>query len=210
VEYDRHFLRDLRAAYRKFTRYFALPTDFMVHASGSTYFFHAVSLYALVRLVRPRIIVETGGTPGKSSAFLLRALQRNEEGHLYTIDLPPPQTDQETVATADSHEWRPRLAESNWCVADSLRERQTLLRGRAQEILPKLLRQLGQICMFLHDSDHSYEHFRWELEESYPFVRSGGYLWADDITTNPAWADFCAAHKLPDLCFTSQGATRKP
>jgi hypothetical protein len=208
VERDKLFLNTVRTQFRRYTRYFPLPTDFMVHSSGSTMFFHAVSVYALVRLIRPQVIVETGGTPGKSSAFILRALQRNGEGKLYTIDLPPP-GETGTVSVNDTHVRRPSALGSNWCVPEWLRDRQALVIGPAQEGLPAVLSQVNEVCIFIHDSDHSYEHMRWELETAYPFVRVGGLLWSDDINTNTAWQDFCAAHGLRRQDFQSQGVALK-
>ncbi|MFA5089295.1 MAG: hypothetical protein WC552_09725, partial [Candidatus Omnitrophota bacterium] len=45
-------------------------------------------LYALIRSKKPEKVVETGVGPGMSSAFILKALQRNGYGKLYSIDLP--------------------------------------------------------------------------------------------------------------------------
>ena len=47
-------------------------------------------LYALVRLLDPDTIVETGVADGDSSAAMLQALQDNRrEGQLFSTDLPP-------------------------------------------------------------------------------------------------------------------------
>lgn len=206
---DRAFLDPLRHAYREHTVYRAMPMDFMVEPiGGGSMFFHLVSLYALVRLTRPATIVETGGTPGKSSAFILRAIERNGAGSLHTVDLPPP-TVPAVVRASESSTTRSEGLLSNWCVPDALRARQQLLVGPAQQILPGLLRQLGSVDLFIHDSDHSYEHMTWELRTALPFVRPGGYLWADDINSNAAWGDFCEAQQLRRWEFLTQGIARK-
>jgi hypothetical protein len=211
IEGDKAFLTQVRSAYRRNTVYFPLPTDFMVQGNaGSTIFFHVVSLYVLVRLVRPRIVVETGGTPGKSSAFILRAMHRNEIGELYTIDLPPEPTNRLDLSPVEGHSGLSPGLTANWCVPDSLRDRHHLLLGRAQDHLPSLLDQLQEIDIFIHDSDHSYEHMSWELRTAYPFVRDSGYLWADDIGTNDAWLDFCNEAGVSPEDFTSQGVIHKP
>jgi predicted O-methyltransferase YrrM len=210
AETDRPLIRAIRAAYRRWTRYIPLPTDFMVDSSGSTMFFHAVSLYALVRVMRPQIIVETGCTPGKASAFILRALERNQYGHLYTIDLPPPEVRGLMLTPSLTHSARPVGAPSNWAVPDWLRSRQTLILEAAEYALPRLLNELGSIDMFYHDSDHSYQHQRWELETAYVFLRRGGILWSDNVTANTAWRDFCESKKdLFHREFTSQGVARR-
>ncbi len=45
--------------------------------------------YAIVRLTRPQVVVETGTDKGLGSATLARALQRNGTGRLLTIDTNP-------------------------------------------------------------------------------------------------------------------------
>jgi len=44
-------------------------------------------LYSIVRHLRPDVVVETGVGGGLSSAFLLKGLQDNQRGRLYSIDL---------------------------------------------------------------------------------------------------------------------------
>lgn len=41
----------------------------------------------LVRILRPTVVIETGVANGISSAFILKALDKNNEGMLYSIDL---------------------------------------------------------------------------------------------------------------------------
>ncbi len=211
IEVDRAFIRQVRNAYRRNTFYFPLPTDFMVQGGdGNTIFFHAVSLYVLVRLVRPRIVVETGGTPGKSSAFILQAMHRNKLGELYTIDLPPERTSQPNLTVVEAHLNLGPGLQANWCVPESLRDRQHLLLGPAQDLLPSLLSKLHGVDIYIDDSDHSYQHMLWELRTAYPFMRKGGYLWADDMLTNGAWPYFCDEARVIPQNFTSQGVIRKP
>lgn len=207
IEGDQEFLGHIQDTLRRATEYLPLPTDFMVNEGGNTIFFHCVSLYAFVRLVRPKTIVETGGTPGKSSAFILRALQRNTFGHLYTVDLPPPETERE-VRSGEHHSFRPLKAQPNWCVPDSLRQRQTILLGDAKIILSGLLGRLQEIDLFIHDSDHSYAHMLWEFGTAFPFINNKGYLWSDDIGTNSSWIEFCTQHNLTRSDFTGQGVAK--
>lgn len=211
VEQDAKFLNAVRSIYRRYTAYLPLPTDFMTEASGNSMFFHCVSLYALVRLVRPEVVVETGGTPGKSSAFILRAMQRNQVGQLYTVDLPPQQMPYNEFLPPYAMFGRsPAGLGLGWVVPPWLKERHKLVLGDARQVLPQLLEKIGTIDVFIHDSDHSYEHMRWEFETAWPFVRNGGYLWSDDINSNTAWQDFCDMVGLGRHDLTSQGAARKP
>jgi hypothetical protein len=209
IESDQQFLQPIRQRLREYTAYYPLATDFMTDGSGGSLFFHSVSLYAFARLVRPKMVVETGGTPGRSSAFLLRALQQNGAGELCTIDLPPQGYSlEEPINVSEFHGRAPTGVGAGWLVPDFLRNRQSLVIGDARVLLPPTLTKLGQIDLFIHDSDHSYDHMRWELETARPYVRNGGFIWSDDIRTNAAWADFCDAHRLTPRNFTGQGVAR--
>jgi len=85
-----------------------------------------------------------------------------------------------------------------------------LILEAAQQALPRILKELGSVSLFIHDSDHSYSHMRWELETAYSFVQAGGFIWSDDITTNTAWSDFCESKKgLFRREFTSQDVARR-
>jgi hypothetical protein len=209
VEGDRAFTAVVRGRYREHVRYFPLPTDFMVAPDGNTMFFSCVALYALTRILRPDRIVETGGTPGKSSSFILRALERNGAGHLWTVDLAPPSAGGRELSPCEGHAFTPHGLTSGWAIPSALLERHTVVSGDACEKLPPLLRSLGSIDIFIHDSDHSYEHMMWEFEAAFPYARSGGVIWSDDVLGNSAWPDFCCSHGLERCDFTSQGAARK-
>ncbi|MEM4483260.1 MAG: hypothetical protein QXS19_05035 [Candidatus Methanomethylicia archaeon] len=55
---------------------------------SSMRFYKAPLLYCLIRLIRPAIVVETGVASGIFSLSILQALNCNDYGHLYSIDLP--------------------------------------------------------------------------------------------------------------------------
>jgi hypothetical protein len=153
-------------------------------------------LFALVRHFRPRQMVETGVCNGVSTAVLLTALERNGEGHLYSVDLPehtdttyPPGTFWEGKLGAVV----PRDRPPGWLVPTHLRARWTLQLGRSQEVLPPLLASLGAIDAFLHDSEHSYQCMEFEYRLAWQYLTPGGVLISDDITWNQAFTDFAAA-----------------
>ena len=65
--------------------------------SGTKYFSYnilaidqpsCIALYTLSRSIKPGIVVETGVASGISSAYILRALDKNNHGKLFSIDLP--------------------------------------------------------------------------------------------------------------------------
>lgn len=56
--------------------------------------------------------------------------------------------------------------------------------------MPKLLRSLKSIDVFIHDSLHTYDHMLFESRVSWPFINVGGLLISDDIEANSAFNDF--------------------
>jgi hypothetical protein len=102
--------------------------------------------YALVRVRKPQLVVETGIHNGLGSVAILAALTRNAEegngGRLISID--------------------PREG-SGWLVSPRLAERWDVIRSTSFDALPgRLAGQKPE--MFIHDSDHSVECERWELQ----------------------------------------------
>ena len=153
------------------------------------------ALYCIVRAAKPGIVVETGVASGISSAFILRALHENQKGKLYSIDLPP--IPDENGNVPGNMNWiLPDGVEPGCAVPSSLRNRWEFIISPAQTVLPPLLQRLGQIEIFLHDSDHSYEHMMWEYETAWPYIRAGGILLSDDVDFNSAMIDFCGRRRL--------------
>ena len=192
IEGDADFISEVRAKMAQWTRYAPRAVDFVLLGSWGSVFFNEVTLYSIVRALKPEVVVETGGTPGKSTAFILRAMERNGTGHLYTIDLPPQSVDQRELSSRERwHDVLPAGAGSNWVVPASLRTRHTLLLGKSSEQLPLLLAKLNRVNMFYYDSDHSYENMTWEFETAWPKIKKGGVLISDDVLDNPSFFDFC-------------------
>jgi hypothetical protein len=63
------------------------PESYKWWNDGDAGFVRAV--WCLVRHLRPRKVVETGVAHGVTSRFILEALKKNGDGHLWSIDLPP-------------------------------------------------------------------------------------------------------------------------
>ena len=209
---DETFLRDLMGRHVAFTGRQPRGTDFMFLAydAGSLYF-HGVIQYALARLMKPAVVVETGGTPGNSSAFLLRAMARNDHGELHTIDLPPAQPLSEHRADgAWLHLGMPEGQGSGWAVPDYLRSRHHQHLGDARDLLPEVLESVGSADLFIHDSDHSFEHMTWEFTTAWPYILPGGTLLSDDVRANTAFVEFAAKQGLPPHWVCGLGALRKP
>jgi predicted O-methyltransferase YrrM len=133
--------------------------------------------YAIIRAVKPECVLETGIANGVSSAYLLLAMERNQKGALYSIDV-------------NDGSYLPSGKQVGWVVPAWLRERWTVHLGDARELLPRLLAVLKSLDVFIHDSLHTYEHMKFEYEQAYPYLRQDGILISDDALWNPAFKEF--------------------
>jgi hypothetical protein len=154
-------------------------------------------LYALLRKLRPEVLVETGVCNGVSSAVILHALHANGRGRLHSVDFP------EYAGTPSADHWRgkggavvPADQEPGWLVPKQLRGRWDLRLGRSQVVLPPLLRELGQIGFFMHDSEHSYECMRFEIDLASEHLAPGAPLVVDDANWSSAFDEFVRSRGL--------------
>ena len=131
--------------------------------------------YLACRLTSPEIVVETGVAYGVSSAFMLRAMQENGHGTLFSVDLPPLR----------------RRYERFWGIAvpGELRGRWRLHRGTSARVLPRLLEENPTVDLFVHDSLHTNRNMRREFDTVWPHLREGGLLLADDVERNRAFGE---------------------
>lgn len=160
-----------------------------------------IVMYAIVRLIRPHIIIETGVHEGWSAWFTLLALEHNNHGILHSVDLP--NQDVELIPGDGHHqrEFLPEGKEPGWRVPEYLRGRWTLHLGNAKDILPTLLPTVNPIDIFVHDSLHTHDHMLFEYRSAWPFLRNGGLLIADDIDLNSSLSDFAQEIQHPYVVF---------
>jgi predicted O-methyltransferase YrrM len=140
--------------------------------------------YALVRALKPEIILETGVASGVSSSYLLLALKANGKGILHSIEI------------ADTR-FLPQGRQNGWIIPDWLRERWKLHVGDARNILGQVAGELAPLDIFIHDSLHTDEHMSFEFKTAFPFLRPGGLLLADDALWNSAFSNFAAQLHAP-------------
>jgi hypothetical protein len=141
-----------------------------------------VTMYVMIRLWQPLVMVETGVFYGAMSAMILHAMQRNGCGQLYSIDLP---IESDGLSATLRGGLVPQALRANW----------QLLLGDSRVELPRLLARLHQIDAFNHDSLHTTRHMTWEYETAWPFVKAGGFLSSHDVLTTPSWERFYRSHK---------------
>jgi predicted O-methyltransferase YrrM len=161
------------------------------HGVSST--FDLETLYLLIRVNKPAVVIETGVLYGASSSFILEALQENGGGKLYSIDLPSP-------AAAPAKDFLVREpAKANW----------ELIIGDVKEKLPPLLDQLKNISHFHHDSLHHIEHMLWEYESAFRYLTPQGMISSHDVITAPfdpnPFTSFCQKHRLKHQIFSNVG-----
>ena len=137
-------------------------------------------IYDITRTLQPSTIVETGVERGASTYTFLRALEKNGNGQLHSIDLLPPIHRRLKLPIAP-------------CVPIELRKRWHYYEGNSREILPGLLRELGQVDLFMHGSDHSYEVQSFEVRCAWPHIKKPRICIVDrpDYPTNNyrTWAE---------------------
>jgi predicted O-methyltransferase YrrM len=138
-------------------------------------FEEAMSCYLIIRLMKPKVVVETGVSAGRSSAFILQALEDNSYGYLYSIDPDP---------------------NAGYAIPDNLRRRWFFISKKSSEVLTSLLEGFNKVDVFLHDSLHTYENMIYEFETVWPFITKNGVMLSDDIDFNKAFQEFCKKHNV--------------
>jgi hypothetical protein len=155
-------------------------------------------IFAIVRYERPRFVIETGVGAGGTSAFILKALHDNRRGHLVSIDLPGNDASVYPALGKPHHIQVPDRWETGWLVPPRLRDRWTLILGDSREELPSLLeRHPEEVDVFLHDSLHTDEHVRFELETVASRLTDGAVVMADDVDASwtLAFLSVCSERK---------------
>jgi Methyltransferase domain len=151
--------------------------------------------WCFARHLRPRRVLETGVARGLTTRALLEALERNGDGHLWSIDLAP----------FLEHDLR---AETAAAVPRRLYDRWTLVRGSSRRVMPDLVAELGPIDLFVHDSMHTTRNVRFELEQVWPALSPGGVVLIDDVEKNAAMGQFLQAHSgTPSMICSSDDGT---
>jgi predicted O-methyltransferase YrrM len=166
---------------------------------GGTGLYNEV-LYLLIRSFQPARVVETGVAYGFSSAYILRALEDNGEGTLYSIDRPNAAVGGYRNADGQLDSvYLGSLSQLGAIVPPELRGRWHVKVGTSRDQLPDLLESIGTIDAFFHDSDHSATNMAWEFQEAWSHLRAKGVLIADDVSSNSVFDDFVARTAQPSL-----------
>jgi predicted O-methyltransferase YrrM len=128
--------------------------------------------YALVRALRPRLVIEVGAHDGLGSLLVLRALELNgregSPGELVSFDV-----NRSAGWLVGSHPlWELRIQSSSDGMADVLSAR-------------------GPLDMFIYDGWHTHEAEFTDLELAAAHLSSNGVLVSDDAQVTHALSDLC-------------------
>ena len=160
------------------------PASFGVSNDGEPELVRAV--WCLTRHLKPANVVETGVARGLTSQFILEALERNQKGHLWSIDLPP-------LIKPELH------TQIGAAVGSRFPHRWSFVRGSSRRRLRGLLSRVGQIDIFIHDSSHTERNMLFEMHHACRALKAEGVLVVDDIDLNWAFRTFEQA--VPDRQF---------
>ncbi len=154
-------------------------------AMGGAAFLEAC--YAVVRLTRPKVVLETGVAHGYSTAAMLCALVENGAGELHSVDLP--------MLSHDVAGYTGGAVPADLRTSGSWE----LILGPDRRVLPKLLRRVGPVDFFLYDSDKSYAGMLRTWRLVWPYLRPGAVLMLDDVHAHDAFLDFADMQGLAPL-----------
>jgi hypothetical protein len=154
-----------------------------VKASGLLNPLSSYVLFNCVKILKPEVIIETGVANGVSSSILLSALESNNKGYLHSIDLK-------------DEGFLPKGKDIGWLIPEYLKARWHLYQGDSKHLLPRLVKHVGFVDIFLHDSDHDRENILLELGTIWPFLSPKGIILVDDWWSNSALNEFAGSHNL--------------
>ncbi len=137
--------------------------------------------YALVRLTKPKVVVETGIDKGLGAILLCAALLRNAKegcpGHYYGTDINP---------------------EAGWLLVPPYQATGSILVGDSVASLAALD---AKCDIFINDSDHSVEYERKEYEVILPKLSSNAIVLGDNAHVTCALADFASKNQMSFVYF---------
>ncbi len=203
LDVDANRIRDFKAQFYSkvdFHKRIDESREFLGRCSGGMGKDACALLYILCRILRPRMVVETGVANGFSSASILQALEDDQAGEHYSIDLHCREGKGLTI---------PVGKELGWVIPEHLKHRWRLILGESFRVLPHLLEELGTIDIFLHDSRHTYKTMMKEYTIVWPHLHRGGLLLSHDVEFNDAYLDFCDKIGYTKVVINSIGAIVK-
>ena len=94
-------------------------------------------------------------------------------------------------------------------VPANLKRNWKLILGNTHDKLPSLLKELEEINIFFHDSEHSDKTMIFEYETCWPYIKKNGLLVSDDISYENAFKKFTNKIKASSFRFKEFGIIKK-
>lgn len=165
-------------------------------------------LYFLIRKAKPLVVVETGVAAGKSTSYILQALKDNHNGgKLYSIDLP---FQWYIYGNHKLHlDSLPPGKMPGYLIPQQLKTNWKLILGNTYDQLPDLMKKLGKIDVFFHDSEHSDRVMTFEYNQSWVHLNPNGLLISDDISYTKAFNQFSKVNNVKKIIFKDLGIILK-
>jgi hypothetical protein len=186
--------------------------------NGTLNVWELIFIQALVYIIKPDVVIETGVAHGSSSMMILEAMEFNQKGRLYSIDLPIIKKGERFIPFLKGYEFKmedisyvePEYP-TGWLVPEHLRHRWRLILGDSLIEMPRLLRDLEYVDIFHHDSLHLYGQMFKEFNFAWPKIRPKGLLTSHDIfiRNHAALAHFAAKTNRKAYSFQREGAIVK-
>jgi predicted O-methyltransferase YrrM len=169
--------------------------------------FERILLYVLIRHLKPKVCLETGVYYGGNTAFMLRALERNGNGLLVSIDLPDSKiriSDQPTSRhpLVGNSEYYEQPLKPGFMVPESLHAYWRFIEGDSHQAISSLEERFD---FYIHDSDHSLNFVRKELALAHARMNPSGVMVVDDIDWSNGFYAFCCEQRLFPLLLTDNG-----
>jgi predicted O-methyltransferase YrrM len=144
---------------------------------------HYLLLYFLVRRLKPAVVVETGVASGFSTQAILKGMQINGKGKLYSSDFP-------IFRVKNPEKYIGIL------VDEDLKKDWKLFIEGDRISLPKICNEVNEIDIFHYDSDKSYKGREFAFNTISPKMRKDSLIIFDDIHNNSHFVDYVKANKI--------------
>jgi predicted O-methyltransferase YrrM len=144
---------------------------------------HYPLLYFLVRRLKPSVVVETGVSSGFSTQAILKAMQINGSGKLYSSDFP-------LFRIKDPEKYIGIL------VDEDLKKDWKLFIEGDRISLPKICNQVDHIDIFHYDSDKSYKGREFALKTISSKTNKDSLIIFDDIHNNSHFYDYVRTNNI--------------
>lgn len=146
---------------------------------GEAFYGRRLGWYAIVRAMKPALVVETGTEKGLGSLVIAAALLKNGHGRLITIDIEP----MSGLLITGEYE---KVTQRTLC--DSL----------------MAISQLDSIDLFIHDSDHSASHEASELSLVEQRLSANGIVLSDNSHVTTELAEWSMRNNRRFFYFSEQ------